>query len=175
MRSFDITERDFKIETHHGRREKLYLVHLPKTMPKQLAGFIRFSYDAKELGTLEMANFKAALQRRHLGIGGIFKAEDKKQMGQHGEELKLSALVNRRHPHNYSFVAISSGCRWVFGWNVEKKLNCRIQLPSGSKSGAEFRYGYNLLEAATGRDRDTIASSHTEAQKISQIWGRSYT
>jgi hypothetical protein len=35
--------------------------------------------------------------------------------------------VNRRHPHNYGFVIISSGCRWTFGWNIDKKLNCRIQ------------------------------------------------
>ena len=62
-----------------------------------------------------------------MGIGGTSKAEEPKQVGQHGEGLKLSALVNRRHPHNYGFVVVGSGCRWIFGWNVDRKLNCRIQ------------------------------------------------
>jgi hypothetical protein len=62
-----------------------------------------------------------------LGIGGTTKADDSHQIGQHGEGLKLSALANRRNPHNYGFVVISSGCRWTFGWNIDKKLNCRIQ------------------------------------------------
>ncbi|KAF2866206.1 hypothetical protein BDV95DRAFT_612068 [Massariosphaeria phaeospora] len=271
MRSFKISERDFKIEPKDGPREKLYLVHHPNSTPRQLVGFIRFTYDAKDMGFYEMTNFKATLQRRHLVMGGTSKALDKKQMGQHGEGLKLSAVVNRRHPHNYSFIISASGCRWTFGWNVDKKMNCRIQripknelreqkevasqqaekglpretkgrvwedvsvvvgeprrcrslagevqmtnkiplaeflkwtkmtiditppvqiirtdegdlildpnhknkvylhsllLPSGSKSGRDFHFGYNLLDAATGRDRDTLTDARAEANKIAAI------
>lgn len=272
LRAFDLCERDFKIETTNNFREKLFCVYHPNKTPKQLLGYIRFEYNAKNLGVLELTNFKAMLQRSHLGIGGTTKAEDKKQLGQHGEGLKLSALVNRRHPHNYGFMITSSGCKWVFGWNVDKKLNCRIQrfeklemmeqkaiaaeddekglprqakarpwedvsiivgearrcraligdlqttskiplakflswtkmtididppkdiiktsqgdlimhpdhknkiylhsllLPSGSKSGRPFVWGYNLLHTATGRDRDTISTAQKEATKIYSIW-----
>jgi hypothetical protein len=94
---------------------------------KQLLGYIRFSFDKKNLRVCEFTNFQSSLQRRHLGIGGTVKADDSHQIGQHGEGLKLSARVNCRHPHNCGFVVVSSGCRWTFGWNIDKKLNCRIQ------------------------------------------------
>lgn len=87
---------------------------------------MRFTYNTKHLGTLEMTNFKAKLRQRHLGFGGSTKAKDDKQLGQHGEGLKLSALFNCRHPHNYSFAVFSSSCKWTFGWNVDMKLNCVI-------------------------------------------------
>jgi len=124
MRSFGIQERDFKIEPSHRHREKLFVVYHPAKTPKQMVGFIKFTYYAKEFGAYEMANFKASLRRRHLGIGGTSKADDSAQMGQHGEGLKLSALVNRRHPHNYNYGVLSDGYRWTLGWNVDKKLNC---------------------------------------------------
>jgi hypothetical protein len=277
MRSFGISERDFKVEQSKGHREKLYRVYHPIKTPKHLVGFIRFTYDVKNLGTLEFVNFKASLQQRHLGIGGTSKANHCSQMGQHGEGLKLSALVNRRHPYNYSFVITSNSFRWTFGWNVDKKLNCRLQrlpktdlreqkelaaqndernlpreckarawedvsivigeprhgrtltgdkqtsnkiplkdfltwtimtididppsnvvrtdhgdlilhpnhrnkiylhsllLPSGSKSGKPFAYGYNLLNGETGRDRDTVATARTEAEHIAKIWAAALT
>jgi hypothetical protein len=129
MRSFDIQEEDFQIVAEDSDHQKLFLVYLPDKADshKKLVGFIKFTYDAENYGVCELTNFKASLQRRHLGIGGTSKANDAKQVGQHGEGLKLSALVNRRHPHNYGFVVISSGFRWIFGWNIDKKLNCRIQ------------------------------------------------
>lgn len=272
MRSFNIAERDFKVECTESPNEKFYAVYHPRKKMKRLLGYMRFSYDAMKLGSLEITNFKASLQRRHLGIGGTTKADDIQQMGQYGEGLKLSALVNRRHPHNYSFTIHSSGCKWFFGWNSDKKLICKIQriprahlteqkelaaeqdeqgkprqaqgrdwedvsvfigeprrcrslkgevittskvpleefekwlsmtidingptdvvrtkygdlildpkfenkiyihglqLPNGSKSGKKFKFGYNLLYAATGRDRDTTADADEEAGEISEIW-----
>lgn len=81
MRSYGISERDFKIETSNGHREKLYRVYQPTKTPKQLVGFIRFTYNVKDLGTLEFINFKALLQQRHLGIDGTSKANDHSQTG----------------------------------------------------------------------------------------------
>jgi hypothetical protein len=129
MRSFKILECDFQVVAEHSDHQKLFLVYHPDAAksPKKLLGFIKFSYDNDNNGICELTNFKASLQREHLGLGGTSKADDIKQLGQHGEGLKLSALVNLRHPHNYSFVVVSSGFRWIFGWNVDKKLNCLIQ------------------------------------------------
>jgi hypothetical protein len=127
VRSFKLSEANFKVESVESHGERFFPVYHPKTGNKQLLGYMRFIYDSKKLGSLEMTNFEASLQRRHLGIGGGTKASDAQQLGQHGEGLKLSALVNRRHPHNYGFTVYSTGCKWTFGWNVDRKLNCRIQ------------------------------------------------
>jgi hypothetical protein len=272
MRSFSLAEKDFKVECVDTHGERFFPVYHPPGENKQLLGYMRFTSDSKKMGVLEIANFKASLQRRHLGIGGTSKAGDTEQLGQHGEGLKLSALVNRRHPHNYGFTIQSTGCKWNFGWNVDKKLNCRIEriprhelaemkeaaaeqdeqktpreakarvwedvsivigearrcrslkgevamtakiplaefeqwlkmaietsppkhivttdagnlildpayanklylhgllLPNGSKSGRKFRFGYNLLNATTGRDRDTVSDAAAEAEQIGAIW-----
>jgi hypothetical protein len=159
-----LREQDFQIVAEHGDRQKLFLVYHPDKAEssKKLLGFIKFSYDTENYGICEFTNFQASLQRRHLGIGGTSKANDAKQVGQHGEGLKLAALVNRRHPHNHGFVVVSSGFRWIFGWNIDKKLHCRIQrIPRAElvqqKALATQDDENNLARTAKGRAWEDIS------------------
>jgi beta-glucosidase len=60
---------------------------------------------------LEVANFKATLPYQSLGTGATSKASDSGQTGQHGEGMKLSALLFRHSDYNFR---IESG---EFKWN----------------------------------------------------------
>jgi hypothetical protein len=50
---------------------------------------------------LEVANFKATLPYQSLGTGATSKASDSGQTGQHGEGMKLSALLFRHSDYNF--------------------------------------------------------------------------
>ncbi len=90
-----------------------------------LIGFIRFQYDKDGfcVGGLKMANFNASLTYDALGTGGTSKALDAGQTGQHGEGMKLSALVFRRE--NLNFRIESSGFKWNFIFK-KGELACRL-------------------------------------------------
>ena len=90
-------------------------------------GFIRFRWDCSELGVLELVNFQSSLQLRDLGMGGTTKAKDLGQAGQHGEGLKLAALVMLRYPQNHSVSIASSKCEWNFKLNTKRKLVCKVK------------------------------------------------
>lgn len=67
IRSFGLAERDFQIDITTGHRQKLYTVFHPDKAKKQILGFIRFSYDVKDLGVCELTNFKAFAPAPSLG------------------------------------------------------------------------------------------------------------
>ncbi|KAF1962905.1 hypothetical protein CC80DRAFT_530799 [Byssothecium circinans] len=128
-----ISEADFITKTQ-STKEVLYTVHHPTKTPPQLVPWIRFGYNPKtKLGHYEMANTAAMLKRQHLSFGGTSKAHDNKQIGQHGEGLKLAALVSRRHPHNHSFAVTTGEVSLTFGWDKYLQLQCQFRKISEEK------------------------------------------
>ena len=90
-----------------------------------LLGFIQFKHDKDGycLGGLKIVNFRAALKYRNLGTGATTKFRDRRQTGQHGDGMKLSALVYRRN--NYNVCYESSSFKWRF---IYKKGNLACSL-----------------------------------------------
>jgi hypothetical protein len=127
LKSFGIKERDFKPEYQESRGEILIQVFKPQAETTngtmELCGYIRFKWGSDGCGTLEMANFRANLQRHYLGFGGTTKAKDPNQAGQHGEGLKLAALVFRRHPNNYGVRFHSSKFNWNIGFDTRNSFS----------------------------------------------------
>ena len=104
-----------------AKRVILVAVHAPNT--EKLFGFIRFQYDKDgySVGGLRLVNFNATLELCDLGTGSTTKARDSGQTGQHGEGMKLSALVFRRN--NYNFRIESGEFKWLFVFK-RGKLSC---------------------------------------------------
>ncbi|RAR04343.1 hypothetical protein DDE82_004547 [Stemphylium lycopersici] len=123
LRSFSLDLSSFHPTYTDTKRVILIETRHPET--KELMGFIRFQYDKDGycVGGLKMANFKATLKYRNLGTGGTTKANDKTQTGQHGDGLKLSALVFRRN--NYNFHYESDGFKWRFLYK-KGSLSCSL-------------------------------------------------
>jgi hypothetical protein len=94
-----MAERDFKPVMTKSKHEILIEIRHPTQKEaggrNVLCGFIRFRYDDNNEGVLEIVNFNAKLQRWHLGFGGTSKAKATEQAGQHGEGMKLAALIMR--------------------------------------------------------------------------------
>jgi hypothetical protein len=70
---------------------------------EQLLGFFHFKWDKDGycVKGIKMANFNATLPYHALATGATSKAAGSGHTGQHGESLKLSALVFRRNNFNY--------------------------------------------------------------------------
>ncbi|KAH7075389.1 hypothetical protein BKA63DRAFT_511401 [Paraphoma chrysanthemicola] len=113
LRSFKLTLSQFCTVTEE--KGQLILVKAFKRDGTRLLGFIRFQYDKNGEGIgggLKIANFNATLPFRSLGTGATSKASDHGQTGQHGEGMKLGALVFRRMGYN---IRIESGTfKWTF-------------------------------------------------------------
>lgn len=112
MRSFDLSLSDFRTTIEDTGKQ--ILIKAIKTHSEKLLGFIQFRYnkDGNCVGGLKLANFKATLPYRSLGTGATSKAADNRQTGQHGEGMKLSALIFRHNKYNFR---IESGeFKWSF-------------------------------------------------------------
>ncbi|KAF5525034.1 putative modification methylase [Colletotrichum aenigma] len=119
----------------------------------ELLGYIRF---IKQTGTLELANFSAALDPRHLSLGGTTKRDDSKSAGTHGEGFEVAALVMTR---NNRMVHIeSSSAYWKFGFlgTSKDKFSCQITKPATST--IKERRDALLSETRNGRARTTLTS-----------------
>jgi hypothetical protein len=112
LRSFHINLSQFLTEVTDQKR--VILVKAFQSGSDQLLGFILFKYTKEGycIGGLKIANFNAALEYRSLGTGATSKAADSNQSGQHGEGMKLSALIFRRNNYNYRIE--SSSFKWNF-------------------------------------------------------------
>lgn len=94
-------------------------------MPR-LLGYIRFN---KRGGNVEVTNFKAKLERKHLDLGETSKWGRKNQAGCHGEGFKLAALVMLRNGHSFKFE--TNAFYWNFGLRgTRPSLSCRLTQPS---------------------------------------------
>lgn len=103
-----------QFRTESTDEKRVILIKAFTAESTELFGFISYKYNKEGycIGGLKVANFKAALQYRSLGTGATTKAVDPNQSGQHGEGMKLSALIFRRHNYNYRIE--SSGFKWNF-------------------------------------------------------------
>jgi hypothetical protein len=86
-------------------------------------GYIRYN---KTFGTLEMTNFKARLEKRHLHLGETSKRDNENLAGCHGEGFKLAALVMLRTGHSFKFE--TNSYHWNFGFSKgsHATLRCRL-------------------------------------------------
>ncbi|KAL1792381.1 hypothetical protein ACET3X_008888 [Alternaria dauci] len=115
-RSFSLDQSQFRptyTENLNGKKGSIIIdARHPDT--SELLGFIHFKSDTDGycVGGLKIVNFKATLKYRDLGTGSTTKASDKEQTGQHGDGMKISALVYRRS--NYNVCYESGGFKWRF-------------------------------------------------------------
>ncbi|KAH9875419.1 hypothetical protein J1614_004911 [Plenodomus biglobosus] len=116
---------DFRTSYSENAKRRQILIKAHASNSTELLGFIEFKYDKDGycIGGLKMVNFQATLQYRNLGTGGTTKATDRGQTGQHGEGMKLAALVFRRN--DYSFRIESGSFKWNF---IFKKAELTCQL-----------------------------------------------
>jgi hypothetical protein len=143
LRAFNLTLSDFHPVYIESKRVILIEVRHPES--RDLFGFIRFqsNKDGYCVGGLQMANFKATLRYRNLGTGGTTKATDDGQTGQHGDGMKLSALVFRRNHYNVRYE--SSGFIWRMMYK-KGSLHCSLSRMS-EKSLTKIR------QKAQGQDQ----------------------
>ncbi|KAJ5020021.1 putative modification methylase [Colletotrichum sp. SAR 10_99] len=120
---------------------------------KELLGYIKF---IKQTGTLELANFSAALDQRHLSLGGTTKRDDSKAAGTHREGFKVAALVMTRN--NRVVLIEASSVYWRFGFRGANKdiLACQITKPATSTINQH--HDSLLSETKNGRARTNLTS-----------------
>ena len=112
MKSFKLNLSQFRTEFTEAKR--VILIRALQAGSDQVLGFISFKYnkDGYCVGGLKIVNFNASLPLQALCTGATSKALDSGQAGQHGEGMKLSALVFRRNNYNYRIE--SAGFKWNF-------------------------------------------------------------
>ncbi|KAI4666318.1 uncharacterized protein J4E79_002355 [Alternaria viburni] len=114
LKSFNLKLSQLRPTYTENKTKRLILIeaHHPET--KELLGFIQFKHDKDGycVGGLRIVNFKATLKYRNLGTGATTKAYDDGQTGQHGDGMKISALVYRRNNYNVRYE--SSSFKWRF-------------------------------------------------------------
>lgn len=135
VQSFDLDPRDpasFRPRWSTTANEIRITVHREVGQPnggprEELLGFIRLN---KKAGSLELANFSAQLEMRHLSLGGTDKHANNKLAGIHGEGFKLAALVMRRNGHGVRIS--SSSFYWNFGFNgtYRDRFYCQLSKPA---------------------------------------------
>jgi hypothetical protein len=132
LSSFDVGPRRFKpVIAENDRFIKVTVhAHHPSNGPysnadaQQLMGYIQFD---KNVGLLELTNFRARLEREHLDLGQSSKRTDTNLAGCHGEGFKLAALVMLRNSYAIKFE--SNSFYWNFslrGANVHSTLHCQL-------------------------------------------------
>lgn len=147
FRSFKISSLNFRTKTKEAKGVILITAHEKDS--EEVLGFIRFKYDKDDLcvGGLQLVNFRATLPYRSLSLGGSPKVHDSTQTGQHGEGMKLSALIFRRK--NYNLRIESGGFRWSF---LFKKGELACGLGRMSKKKLD-----KIKQAEMGKPRTDIA------------------
>ncbi|EXJ62057.1 hypothetical protein A1O7_02490 [Cladophialophora yegresii CBS 114405] len=89
------------------------------TSTPRLFGYIIFK---SQPGSLEITNFEAKLERRHLHLGETNKRDDPRSAGGHGEGFKVGALVLRRSGYSVKFE--TNSLYWNFGFARDRALLC---------------------------------------------------
>ncbi|EXJ59497.1 uncharacterized protein A1O5_12122 [Cladophialophora psammophila CBS 110553] len=121
----------------------------------QLLGYIRFQ---SKPGCLELTNFKAKLERKHLDLGETTKRNNNALAGGHGEGFKLAALVMRRNGHSVRFET-NSFC-WNFSFRGARPRLCCLLGKPPPKLMQEQRAEYTRQRAA----------GHSQRGLTSYIW-----
>jgi hypothetical protein len=127
----------FELDLSHFRTEmrevnNVILIKAINVTTNKMVGFIRFRYDddGNSVGGLKVVNLNVALPFKSLGTGATTKATDAGQTGQHGEGMKLSALVFRHN--DYNFHIENGGFKWNFNFN-RTELACRLTRMGAAK------------------------------------------
>ncbi|CAI0650363.1 unnamed protein product [Colletotrichum noveboracense] len=134
IQNFNLAPRPFILEQNTTNTEIQITAHRPNEAAanfrgRELLGYIKYT---KRTGTVELANFNAALEIQHLNLEGTSKRHNPETAGVHGEGLKLAALVMTRKNRNVRIS--SSSAYWSFGFRglAEDKLHCQITKPAAS-------------------------------------------
>jgi hypothetical protein len=127
----------FQFRTEITEVKRVILIKAINMNTDELIGFIRFQYDkdGNSVGGLKVANFNVTLPFSSLGTGATSKATDSGQNGQHGEGMKLSALVFRRN--NFNFRIESGEFKWNFIFK-KGELACGLKR-MGAKTLADLK------------------------------------
>ncbi|RAH76818.1 hypothetical protein BO86DRAFT_324774, partial [Aspergillus japonicus CBS 114.51] len=81
----------------------------------------------KRTGGLELSNFDARLTSRDLDFGGTTKQGDNKSLaGQHGEGLKIAALVLRRKGFRVQMVSSKYNFNFGFRGACKSRMYCKL-------------------------------------------------
>ncbi|OAP56275.1 hypothetical protein AYL99_09454 [Fonsecaea erecta] len=121
--SFGVDPRFFKPVFDRNDDREIHIT--ARTESGHLLGYIRFN---GKQGTLELTNFKAKLDRKHLALGATSKRNNDTFAGGHGEGFKLAALVMRRNGHSVMFE--TNSFRWNFSFRgSDPHLCCLLNNP----------------------------------------------
>jgi hypothetical protein len=167
FRSFNISRSQFRTTMEEDTKKRVILIKAVKASTSELLGFIKFQYgrDGYSVGGLKIANFNATLPYRSLGTGATPKAYDSRQTGQHGEGMKLSALVFRRN--NYNFRIESGEFKWNFIFK-KGELACGMRRMLGKSYGT-------LKQQEKGKPRSEIARPWSDVCVIIGALGNTRT
>ncbi|KAF4835438.1 putative modification methylase [Colletotrichum siamense] len=158
IQTFNLNPRPFILEKNTTDSDIQITIHRTiqtgaDQSQKELLGYIKF---IKQTGTLELANFNAALDQRHLSLGGTTKRDDSKSAGTHGEGFKVAALVMTR---NNRVVHIeSSSAYWKFGFRGANKEKFSCQITKPAPSTIKKHHDSLSSETSNGRARRNLTS-----------------
>jgi hypothetical protein len=123
LRSANLDLSEFRPQ--YSETKRLIQITVPHPDTQELLDFISFKRDKDGycVGDIHMVNFNATLRYNDLDTGATTKYRDSKQTGQHGDGMKIAAVVFRRENYNYR---IESACfRWKFLFK-RGKLSCSL-------------------------------------------------
>lgn len=129
IKSFNIDPRAFRPITQETERAitiKTYKTH-DGPSSSELLGFI--SYE-KCTGKLQLCNFNAKLEGKHLCMGESSKRSSHQLAGTHGEGLKLAALVMLRRGYGVRIESSSFYWNFSFSRGQHRTLRCKLSEPS---------------------------------------------
>ncbi|KAJ0344637.1 hypothetical protein KNSL1_009134 [Colletotrichum chrysophilum] len=158
IQTFNLNPRPFILEKNTTDSDIQITIHRTiqtgaDQSQKELLGYIKF---IKQTGTLELANFNAALDPRHLSLGGTTKRDDSKTAGTHGEGFKVAALVMTRN-NRVVHIESSSGY-WNFGFRGANKDKFSCQITKPATSTIKKHRDSLLSEISNGRARTNLTS-----------------
>ncbi|KAL3292404.1 C-5 cytosine methyltransferase [Colletotrichum asianum] len=158
IQTFDLNPRPFILDQKTTGAEIQITIHRTikadaNYSETELLGYIKF---IKQTGTLELANFSAALNASHLSLGGTTKRESSKTAGTHGEGFKVAALVMTRQ--NRTVQIESSGAYWKFGFRGVNKDKFACQITKPATSITRKHHDSLLFETRKGQARKRLTS-----------------
>ncbi|PVI05910.1 hypothetical protein DM02DRAFT_724687 [Periconia macrospinosa] len=126
VKSSGVSHSQLKTKFSEDKNQILVEILHPRT--EQVLAYCKFKHKAptaraESFGTLEVTNFHAKLERQALAFGGTTKESDSSQAGEHGEGLKMAALIFTTH--DYSCRVQSSGFNCRFRLDGIEELICK--------------------------------------------------
>jgi hypothetical protein len=121
----------------------------------RLLGYIRF---IKMTGSLEITNFQARLEKKHVDLGATNKRNNDQLAGCRGQGFKLAALVMRRN--GFPVRIETNSFYWSFGFRDDlPNLCCRLTGPKPA-----------LLETRRREHQKKISSRDYVRRLTTNIW-----